>query len=89
VRVTGLDEIYDPWASSEQDSARRSAVLEALLNATEPEAYAALWAEPATSGHPLRRRIEVPEADVALEVVLPHPFRGIHLVDIVPLAPNG
>ncbi|MDP9403224.1 MAG: hypothetical protein M3P85_07780 [Actinomycetota bacterium] len=47
--------------------------------------FAELKRQPAFDGHPLKRRIDVPEAEVALVVLLPLPMVGIHLLSIDPI----
>jgi hypothetical protein len=79
-RVVHCDTVLDPWLAAESDHRKCEAVLVALMNAVEH--YDDLYAQPAVYGHPLRRLIEVPEAEVTILVVLPEPFRGIVLVRI-------
>lgn len=44
-----------------------------------------LRALPALYGHPLKRVLEVPKAEVALSVLLPLPMTGVHLLSIDPI----
>jgi hypothetical protein len=81
VRVSGLD-VYDSWAAGQADPSARWAVMEALISRTDPERYDELFNRPAAFGHPLRREFEVAAAGVIVVVILPHPMRGLHLVDI-------
>jgi hypothetical protein len=82
-RATNLDAVLDPWLEQELDELKRQAVLEAILWAVEH--FEDLRAQPALYGHPLKRLIEVPEAEVALSILLPLPMAGIHLLSIDPL----
>ena len=51
--------------------------------ASASEDYEALFAQAAPVGdHPLVRWIDVPDAGVTIRVLLPHPNKGIHLLDI-------
>jgi hypothetical protein len=67
-------------AKKEPSESKRLAVINSLLDAASN--YDDLYAQPAVYGHPLRRLIEVPEAEVTVLVVLPNPFIGIVLVRI-------
>jgi hypothetical protein len=82
-RATNLDRVLDPWLAQEPDETKRRAVIEAVLWALEH--LDELQAQPAFEGHPLKRLVEVPEAEVALRILLPLPMSGVHLLSIDPL----
>jgi hypothetical protein len=79
-RIVNCETILDPWLNEEPDEVKRLAVINALFNAATN--FGDLYAQPAVYGHPLRRLIEVPEAEVTILVVLPNPFLGIVLMRI-------
>ncbi len=78
-RVTNVEQILDPWMATEPDADKRVAVLNALHKASDD--YLRLF-DQLGHGHPLKRLIEVPEAGVAITVLLTHPNVGIHLLSI-------
>ena len=80
VKVTNVGEVLDPWLESESREEVCLAVLQAIADAADN--YAALWNRPAAFGHPPKRAIEVGEVGVLIRVLLPHPHRGIHLLQI-------
>lgn len=82
-RATNLDAVLDPWLDQEPDEAKRRAVLEAIVWAVEH--FQELRAQPALYGHPLKRLVEVPEAEVELSFLLPLPMAGVHLLSIDPM----
>lgn len=82
-RATNLDQVLDPWLEKQPHEAKRRAVVEAILWAVEN--LDELQAQPAFEGHPLKRSVEVPEAEVVLRILLPLPMRGVHLLSIEPL----
>jgi hypothetical protein len=79
-RITNIEKVLDPWMVAEADQSKRVAVLDALASAITE--YPRLFARPAVYGHPLKRLIEVPEAEVTILVLLTHPHVGIHLLAI-------
>lgn len=82
-RATNLEAVLDPWLDQEPDGAKRRAVLESIVWALDH--FEELRALPALYGHPLKRVLEVPEAEVALSVLLPLPMTGVHLLSIDPI----
>lgn len=82
-RATNLDAVLDPWLEQEPDERKRHAVLESIVWAVEH--FEDLRALPALYGHPLKRVLEVPEAEVALSILLPLPMVGVHLLSIDPI----
>lgn len=82
-RATNLDAVLDPWLEQEPDESKRRAVLELIVWAVEH--FEDLRARPALYGHPLKRVLEAPEAEVALSILLPLPSAGIHLLSIDPI----
>jgi hypothetical protein len=58
-------------------------VLESVLWAADH--FSELKQQPAFDGHPLKRQIDVAQAEVALAVLLPLPMVGIHLLSIDPI----
>ena len=69
-RVSNTVRVLDPWMESEPDVDKRIAVLNALVRASSD--YPRLF-DQSGYGHPLKRLIEVPEAAVAITVLLTHP----------------
>jgi hypothetical protein len=68
---------------TEDDPDKRWAVLDALADSANH--YSHLFNQPAVYGHPLKRLIEVAEAEVTILVLLTHPHLGIHLLQINPI----
>jgi len=81
VRITGVEAVLDPWIERTDTPTRCNAVLHAIADAADH--YDELFGEQALVGdHPLVRWIDVPEGDASVRVLLPHPHKGIHILQI-------
>lgn len=81
VRITGVEYVLGPWVEHTSTEQRRAAVIEAIADAAER--FDELFQQPAPLGdNPLVRWIDVPQADVTIRILLPHPNRGVHLLGI-------
>jgi hypothetical protein len=84
VRVTGIEEVLDPWLERVSDQSKRAAVIAKVIWASEH--FDELFAQQAPIGdNPLFRWIDIPEVEVTIRVFLPYPNRGINLISIFDL----
>lgn len=80
VRVTGIEEILDPWLERVLDQSKRAAVIDKVIWTSEH--FDELFAQQAPIGdNALFRWIDIPEAGVTLRVFLPYPHRSIFDLD--------
>ena len=87
IRVTGIEEVLDPWLERCSDQPKRAAVIYKVIWASEH--FDELFAQQAPVGdNPLSRWIDIPEFGVTIRILLPYPNKGIHLQGIFDLDKN-